>query len=87
MRTPFAPLHRYSETENSSAEINMAHIRPDGGVIGLLFAAGTVCVFSVGIPSLRPFLAGAVLAGLVIALALGLLHKHRPFLPLTTISR
>ena len=63
------------------AEINMSQIRVDGGIPGLIFAAGTVYIFFAGIPDVRWFLAGAVAAGSVISIALGLFHKYKPNRP------
>ena len=59
-------------------EINMSHIPVSGGAAGLLFAAGTVYIFFVGLPMVRWFLAAAVVAGVVVSIILYLFHKRRP---------
>ena len=70
----------------SYTEINMSHIRVGGGVPGLIFAGGTVFIFIVGVPLVRPFLVWSLVAGSVISIALPLFHKYKPARPLPKIS-
>jgi hypothetical protein len=58
--------------------ISMHRLNIGGGIMGLVFTAGTVAIFLVGIPALRWFLAAAVLAGAAIAAVLVALRKRRP---------
>ena len=81
-----ALLHT-SKEEQPYADINMSHIRVGGEAVGLLFAAGTVYIFFVGIPVARWFLAGAVAVGTLLSIGLGLFHKYRPTPPLARITR
>jgi hypothetical protein len=71
--------------EQKYTEINMSRIQVGGEAAGFLFAASSVYIFVVGIPALRSFLVGAVLAGLVISMALRLFHKYKPSRPVTPI--
>lgn len=67
-----------SSVEPGYSEINMSQIRVGGGVVGLIFATGTVYIFVMGIPAVRPFFFAAVAAGSLISLALRYIHKHKP---------
>jgi len=58
--------------------INMSNIKVGGGAVGLVFSVGIVCIFLFGIPSLRWFPVGAGVAGLLIAIALRVVHEQRP---------
>jgi hypothetical protein len=73
--------------EPSYTQINMSHIPVDRGVKGLLFSAGTVYIFLVGIPAVRWFFIGALAVGFGIALALRSLHRHKPASSFTPITR
>jgi predicted lipid-binding transport protein (Tim44 family) len=74
-----------NQAEDSPAEINMSQIRVGGGVIGLIFAAGTAYIFFVGVPAVRWFLAGAGVVGVLISAALRVFHQYRPSRPATSI--
>jgi len=67
-----------SDTAAPRAEINMSQIRVGGGIPGLIFAAGTVYIFFVGVPAVRWFLVGAIVVGSVISIALRLFHRYKP---------
>jgi hypothetical protein len=67
-------------------EINMSHIRVGGGVIGLIFAFGTVFIFVTGLPAVRTFFLWSLVAGAAISIALQFFHKYRPTRPLPKIS-
>jgi hypothetical protein len=54
--------------------IRIDHI-PAEGVGGLIFAVGTVAIFLIGFPALRPVAALALLGGLVLAPILHRLHR------------
>jgi hypothetical protein len=84
--TSIAPMHQDSADECPRAEINMSQIRVGGGVPGLIFAAGTVYIFFAGVPEVRWFLAGAILVGLVISIALRLFHSYKPSRPAARIA-
>ncbi len=72
--------------EPRRVEINLSQIRVGGGAAGFLFAAGTVYIFFLGIPALRWFLAGAIVVGTVISVALRIFHRHKPTRPATALS-
>jgi hypothetical protein len=73
------------DAQTPRAEINMSRIRVGGGAAGFLFAAGTVYIFFLGVPALRWFLAGALVVGSVISVALRIFHRYKPTRPATTI--
>jgi hypothetical protein len=54
--------------------IRIDHI-PAEGVGGLIFALGTVAIFLIGFPALRPVAALALLGGLLLAPVLHRLHR------------
>jgi len=54
--------------------IRIDHI-PAEGVGGLIFALGTVAIFLIGFPALRPVAAVALLGGLLLAPVLHRLHR------------
>jgi hypothetical protein len=59
-------------------KIDMAKIPVGGGIAGLLFAAGTIVIFLLGIPALRWMFAAAILSGCVLALILHFIrHKNK----------
>ena len=86
MTSSIAPTPQDSANASPRAEINMSQIRVGGGVPGFLFAAGTVYIFSAGVPEVRWFLAGAIVVGLVISFALRLFHRYKPARPAVTIA-
>ena len=59
---------------NSHQGIRIDHI-PAEGVGGLIFALGTVAIFLIGFPALRPVAALALLGGLLLAPVLHRLHR------------
>lgn len=61
--------------------ISMHKLPVSGGAVGLLFAAGSMLVFLVGIPSVRVFFLAAIPLGLGVAFALRFFHKHHAALP------
>jgi hypothetical protein len=79
--TPHISTH-----EPPYTDINMSHIQVGGGVMGLLFAAGTAYIFVAGIPTVRWFFFGAIAAGFGISIALRLFHKYKPVRPFTSIA-
>lgn len=52
------------------SEIDMAKIPADANVGGLIFAIGTIVVFLIGIPAIRPLFLVAVMGGVAIAVIL-----------------
>jgi hypothetical protein len=86
MNSSIAPLRQDFVDESPRAEINMSQIRVDGGIPGLIFAAGTVYIFFAGVPEVRWFLAGAISVGLVISIALRVFHRYRPARPGAVIA-
>lgn len=66
---------------DSYPEINMSRIRVGGGIAGLIFAAGTVYIFVVGVPAIRGFFIWSLIAGALISICLHLVHKCRPARP------
>ena len=72
--------------EPSYTEINMSRIPVGGGMAGLLFAVGTALIFVVGVPVVRAFLVGSMVAGSVISIALHFFHKYKPTRPLSKLS-
>ncbi len=87
MTSSIAPIRHEAGDESPRAEINMSQIRVGGGIPGFLFAAGTVYIFSAGVPEVRWFLAAAIAAGSVISIALRLFHRYKPTQPAATIAR
>ena len=59
---------------NSHQGIRIDHI-PAEGAGGLIFALGTVAIFLIGFPALRPVAAVALLGGLLLAPVLHRLHR------------
>lgn len=76
MKPKWSP--RAGNEEQAFTEINMSQIRVGGGIAGLLFAAGTVLIFLIGIPAVRWFFAGAAVTGGIIAMILRVFHDHSP---------
>jgi hypothetical protein len=69
-------------TENTAQTgINMSNIQIGGGIVGLVFSAGTVFIFLAGIPALRWFPLGAIALGALISVALHLFHDRKPTRP------
>jgi len=58
----------------SYAEINSAKIPVDANIGGMIFAAGTVIIFLLGIPLLRYLFPAAVISGCGIAF---ILHRRK----------
>ena len=54
--------------------IRIDHIPAEGGG-GLIFAAGTVLIFLIGVPALRPVAAVAAIGGLLLAPILHRLYR------------
>jgi hypothetical protein len=72
------PVLRQDDVEIPDPLINVSNIKVGGGAVGLVFSLGIVCIFLFGIPSLRWFPVGAGAAGLLIAIALRVMHERRP---------
>jgi hypothetical protein len=64
--------------DNSRTGINMSNIQVGGGIVGLVFSAGTVFIFLAGIPALRWFPVGATVLGSAISIALHRFHERKP---------
>jgi len=65
--------------------ISMHRIAVGGGVMGALFALGTVLIVAIGVPLARWFLAAALLLGGGVGFLLYLWHKRKP-VELTDLS-
>jgi hypothetical protein len=61
--------------------ISMHKLPISGGAAGALFAAGSMLVFLLGVPSIRVFFAAAIPIGLGVAFTLHLFHKRQAALP------
>jgi hypothetical protein len=64
----------------------MSRIQAGGGMAGLLFAFGTALIFAIGVPVVRPFPVGSLMAGFGISIALHFFHKYKPTRPISGIS-
>ena len=58
--------------------ITMHRIAVGGGVMGALFAVGTVLIFVIGVPFGGWFLLASILAGTCVAVVLYAWHKKHP---------
>ena len=63
--------------ENRHPGINMHRLPVGGGFIGFLFAVGCLLIFVLGFPTLWYFVALAFALGVVVALALKVVHNRR----------
>jgi len=61
--------------------ITMHKLPVSGNAVGLLFAAGSMAVFLVGVPSVRVFSLAAIPFGLAVALSLRFFHRRHAALP------
>ena len=61
--------------------ITMHKLPVSGNAVGLLFAAGSMAVFLVGVPSIRIFSLAVIPLGLTVALLLRSFHRRRAALP------
>ncbi|HEX4594139.1 MAG TPA: hypothetical protein VH157_07680 [Bryobacteraceae bacterium] len=61
--------------------ISMHKLPVSGGAVGLLFAAGSMLVFLIGVPSVRVFFLAAIPLGLGFAFALRFFHKRHAAFP------
>jgi len=61
--------------------ITMHKLPVSGNAVGLLFAAGSMAIFLVGVPSVRVFSLAAIPFGLAVALSLRWFHKRHAALP------
>ena len=61
--------------------ITMHKLPVSGNAVGLLFAAGSMTVFLVGVPSVRVFFLAAIPLGLAVTLALRFFHRRNAALP------
>lgn len=66
--------------------ITMHKLPVSGNAVGLLFAAGSMAVFLVGVPSVRIFFLAAIPFGLAVTLALRFFHKRHVALPQTLLK-
>jgi hypothetical protein len=66
--------------------ITMHRIAVGGGVMGGLFAIGSVLIFVIGLPVSRWFLLGSTLLGTFVAAVLYVWHKNNP-VELTDLHR
>lgn len=62
----------------SYPEINAAKLPVGGNVGGVIFAAGTVMIFFLGIPLLRYMFPAAIISGCGIAFVLHLIRHETP---------
>jgi hypothetical protein len=74
-----------AETGPIRPEIDMSRIRVGGGAAGFIFAAGTVYIFVTGVPAIRGFFAAAAALGVLLSVALHVVHKLWPARPVTRI--
>jgi hypothetical protein len=58
--------------------ISIHRIAVGGGIMGAVFAIGTVLIFVVGVPLGPWFLAGSILLGTAVAATLYVWHKRNP---------
>ena len=56
--------------------ISIHNIQVGGGIVGFVFAFGSILVFLLGVPALRWFCMGSIALGLGVAVALPLFHKY-----------
>jgi hypothetical protein len=80
LKTNFpAPLRsRGNDAGPSDPVINVSNIRIGGDAVGLVFSAGIVIVFLIGVPALRWLPVGAAVAGTGVSILLGFFHRHHP---------
>jgi hypothetical protein len=71
-------IPQYESENYPQTGINMSNIQVGGGIVGLVFSAGTVFIFLAGIPALRWFPVGATVLGSVISIALHCFHERKP---------
>jgi hypothetical protein len=75
-------LHRsqssfFDETNKSGVDIRIDRIPVSGGIMGAVFALGTLAIFLAALPEVRWFLMLALPLGILIALVLNL-RRARP---------
>ena len=61
--------------------ITMHKLPVSGNAVGLLFAAGSMAIFLVGVPSIRVFSLATIPLGLAVALSLRFFHRRHAALP------
>jgi hypothetical protein len=71
-------IPKHESENNPQTGINMSNIKVGGGIVGLVFSAGTVFIFLAGVPALRWFPVGATILGSVISVALHRFHERKP---------
>lgn len=67
--------------DTRSPQINVSKLAVGGGIVGLVFALGSMAIFFIGIPLLRYMFPAATVLGCAIALALRLVRHKTPGAP------
>jgi sugar phosphate permease len=69
------------DEDTRSPQINVSKLAVGGGIIGLIFAVGSMAIFFIGIPLLRYMFPAAAVLGCAIALVLRLVRHKTPGAP------
>ncbi len=69
------------EEDTRSPQINVSKLAVGGGIVGLVFAIGSMAIFFIGIPLLRYMFPAAAVLGCAIALVLRLVRHKTPGAP------
>jgi len=69
------------EEDSRSPQINVSKLAIGGGIVGLIFALGSMGIFFIGIPLLRYMFPAAAVLGCAIALVLRLVRHKTPGAP------
>jgi sugar phosphate permease len=67
--------------DTRSPQINVSKLAVGGGIVGLIFALGSMAIFFIGIPLLRYMFPAAAVLGCAIALVLRLMRHKTPGAP------